>query len=105
MSTVQEAAAIGPLVIHRGVNRDGETFALEPRSLKRLRAAFGSAAHPRPRIFLAHETRADNEHVHASMAPQIIMLLTGLAEERLASLGGVIFRDPVTDRDLPRTQL
>ena len=91
------------IVIHRGVNRDGETFELEPRSLERLRAEFGSAVHARPRIFIAHESRADHEHVHGTIAPQIIHLLTGLDEERLRPLGGVTFRDPVTDRDLLRT--
>jgi hypothetical protein len=104
MSTAQPARAEpAPIVIHRGVDRDGETFALEPRSLQRLRAAFGSAVHARSRIFIAHETRADYEHVHGAIAPQVIVLLTGLDEERLKPLGGVTFRDPVTDRDLPRT--
>jgi hypothetical protein len=103
MSTAQPVAAEPvPVVIHRSVNRDGETYAVEARSLKRVRAAFGSAAHVRPRIFIAHETLADYEHVHGAVAPQIVMLLTGLSEEQLGPLGGVIFRDPVTERDLPR---
>lgn len=105
MSTAQPSAAEpDPIVIHRSVNRDGETYALEPRSLTRLREAFGHAVHVRPRVFIAHETRADYDHVPAAVAPQIVMLLTGLSEKRLEPIGGVIFRDPVTDRDLPRTQ-
>jgi hypothetical protein len=91
-----------PLVVYRSVNRDGETYALEPRSLERLRQAFGDAVHPRPRVFLAHETRADYDHVHGDVAGQIIQLLTGFAEERLRDLGGVKFRDPVTEKDLSR---
>lgn len=105
MSTGQPSAAESdPIVIYRSVNRDGETYALEPHSLERLREAFGHAVHVRPRVFVAHETRADYEHVAAAIAPQIVVLLTGLSEQRLEPMGGVIFRDPVTDRDLPRTQ-
>ena len=96
--------AKSPIVIHRSVNRDGETFALAPLSLSALRSALGAELHVRPRIFLAHETRADYEHVHASIAGHVIQLLTGLTEERLRSLGcgAVTFRDPVTEQDLPR---
>jgi hypothetical protein len=45
-----------PFVIYRGVNRDGETFALDPRAGARLREALGPAAHVRSRLFMAHET-------------------------------------------------
>ena len=103
MSTARSAPKEpGPIIIFRSVNRDGETYSLEPRSLDVLRAAFGEAVHPRSRLFLAHETRADYEHVHGAVAPQVVMLLTGLSEEKLTRVGGVLFRDPVTERDLPR---
>jgi hypothetical protein len=106
MSTAQLAAPAepDPIIIYRSVDRDGETYALEPRSLQRLREAFGPAVHSRARIFLTHETRADYEHVQGNVAPQIVMLLTGLSEDRMKHLCGVMFRDPVTDRDLPRTR-
>ncbi|AGP39208.1 hypothetical protein BE04_02970 [Sorangium cellulosum] len=96
-------ATAEPIVIYRSINRDGATFALEPRSLDRLRATFGSAVRARDRIFIAHETRADYEEVQGSIAPQIVVLLTGLSEDRLRPLGGVVFRDPVSEKDLPRT--
>ncbi len=91
-----------PLVIFRGVDRDGATYALEPRSLERLRKELGSAVHVRPRVFIAHETKADYEHVQGAIAPQIIQLLTGLTEEQLIPLGGVTFREAVTEQELPR---
>jgi hypothetical protein len=71
--------------------------------LERLRSELGSAVHARPRIFIAHEKRADYEHIHGAIAEQIIELLTGVSEERLRSLGGVMFRDPVTEQELPRS--
>ncbi len=91
-----------PLVIYRSVNRDGETFALETRSLQRLQQQLGSLVHARPRVFIAHETKADYEHVQGPIAQLIIQLLTGLAEERLHDLGGVTFQDAATQREVPR---
>jgi hypothetical protein len=104
MSTAEPVEAeVEPIIIYRSVNRDGATFALDPQSLDRLRAAFGSAVRARDRIFITHETRADYEQVQGAIASQIVMLLTGIGEDRLRSLGGVVFRDPVSERDLPRT--
>ncbi len=75
---------------------------MESRSLQRLREALGSAVHAHPRVFIAHETRADYEAVHGGIVQQVIQLLTGVTEERLRPLGGVSFRDPVTERELRR---
>jgi hypothetical protein len=91
-----------PIVVYRSVNGNGETFAVEPRSLRRLRATFGVGLRVHPRVFIAHEALADRNHVQDSIVPQVVALLTGLSEERLKPLGGVIFRDPVTEQDLPR---
>jgi hypothetical protein len=95
-------AGSSPIVIFRSVNRDGETYALDPRSLDRLRDKLGTEAHVRTRIFLAHETSADYQDAHGPIAAQVIQLLTGVTEDRLASIGGVVFRDPITDQTLPR---
>jgi hypothetical protein len=92
-----------PIIIDRSSNRDGATFAVDSRSLKRLRAAFGPALHLRDRIFLTHETPAELNLVPEAIAPHIVRLLTGLTEEQLKPLGGVLFRDPVTEKALPRT--
>jgi hypothetical protein len=98
-----QAAPRQPLVVYRSVNREGETYALEPRSLARIHEVLGAAVHARPRVFIAHETRADYEKVHGAIAQQIIQLLTGVSEERLRdSVGEVIFRDSTTEKDLPR---
>ena len=86
------------------MNRDGETYALDPRSLARLRQVLPAEAHPRARVFITHETVADYEHVHASVAGQVIQLLTGVTEARLHPFGEVIFLDPVTEQELPVTR-
>ena len=92
----------GPIVVYRSVNRDGQTFALAPSSRKRLREHFGEDhLHLHPRVFIAHETADDYDSMYGDLAKQVVQLLTGLSPDRLQSLGGVIFRDPVTEDEVP----
>jgi hypothetical protein len=101
----QTAVTPEPIVIYRSANRDGETFALAPQSRRRLSDALGTPLPANTRVFIGHDTKFDYQHVHGAFAPQVVTLLTGVSEgdERLQALGGVIFRDPVTDEDLSRT--
>ena len=55
-------------------------------------------------MFIAHESSADYEAVHGAIVQQVIQLLTGLTEDRLRPLGGVSFRDPVTEQELRRAE-
>lgn len=89
-----------PIVIYRSVNREGQTFALKPTSRQFLRNRFGSSVHSSPRVFIAHETKANLDELHGSIAEQVIHLLTGVSSERLKDIGGVVFRDPVTESDI-----
>jgi len=90
-----------PIVIYRSVNRDGQTFGLAPRSRNRLRDQFGDRLHLHPRVFIAHETKADYDSMYGDLANQIALFLTGLSLERLKDLGGVSFVDPVTEQAVP----
>lgn len=92
-----------PIVIYRSVTRDGETFALDAASRDRLSQHFGELARFHSRVFIGNETRADYEAIHASIVPQVVQLLTGLALDRLQELGGVVFRDPVTEREIQQS--
>ena len=94
---------MGPIVIYRSLNREGATFALKPSSRELLKERLGDAVHIRPRVFIAHETRADYDAVHTDLAPQIVQLLTGLSVQHLEELGGVAFRDPETETDIPQS--
>ena len=93
-------SASQPIVIYRSVNREGQTFALKPASRQFLRQQFGESVHSSPRVFIAHETKADFDEWHDNFAEQVIQLLTGVSSERLKGLGGVVFRDPVTESDI-----
>lgn len=92
-----------PIVIYRSVNRDGATFALKPTTREYLQDRLGDAAHFRSRIFIAHETRADYDAVHVSVAPQVVQLLTGMSADRLKQFGELVFRDPVTEAEIPQS--
>lgn len=87
-----------PLVVYRSVDGSGATYALGWRDRERLKERFGRAVHLPPRVFIAHETEADEESIREPLRRQIAQLLTGLSEERLAELGPIQFRDPVTER-------
>jgi hypothetical protein len=100
MQTAAAQEPLEPIIIYRSVNRNGQTFALDPLSRKRLRGRFGDSVHLYPRVFIAHEALDNHEQLHADLATQVVQLLTGMSESKLADFGGVSFRDPVTDQEL-----
>lgn len=101
MSTAQALdLAPEPIVIHRSVNRDGQTFALAPLSRDQIREQFGDQVHLHPRVFIAHETKADYESVREDLVTLIVQLLTGVQPDRQHELGEVSIQDPVTDREV-----
>ena len=89
-----------PLVVYQSADREGSTFSLSPESRRTLKQRFGESVHPRRRIFIAHSTNEDFNRLHDSLWRQIVLLLTGLQEDRLAEVGRVEFRDPVTEQPL-----
>lgn len=91
---------LDPVVIHRSANRDGQTFALDPLSRRRVREHFGEQVHLHPRVFIAHETAADYDSMRVDLVAQVVQLLTGLSPSRLDELGGVSFRDSTTDGEV-----
>ncbi|MFO7565122.1 MAG: hypothetical protein R6X02_20920 [Enhygromyxa sp.] len=103
MDTAAALEPSAPIIIYRSVNRDGQTFALEPLSLDRLRQSFGDAVRVHPRVFIAHETAAGYDQLDVDLINQIVQLLTGVSEAKLASLGGVSVRDAITDEEIERS--
>jgi len=85
-----------PIVIHVSSDRTGVTFSLALTERRALERRLG--IRPSPRIFVAHETRSAFDEIHGSMLRQIVLILTGISEERLKELGTVEFREPVTER-------
>lgn len=86
-----------PLVIHASSQRDGTTYALDLSARRMIQERFGAMSKPSARLFVSHETRDTFEEVAGPMRKQIIVLLTGLAEERLQNLGRVEFRESPTE--------
>jgi hypothetical protein len=90
------------LVIHVGQQRDGFVYRLAPESRDRLHARFPARPPRADSVFVGLETRASFEQVHGPMAEPVAALLTGLTAEQMASVGEVVFADPVTDDVLHR---
>lgn len=88
-----------PIIVYRDTDRDGATYTLSTESARRIREAF-PGVHIPPRIFIAHETRADYGTIQEPMRGHIVLLLTGLSEEQLSRLGPVRYQDPVSEEDL-----
>lgn len=103
MDTAAALEPSDPIIIYRTLNRDGQTFAIEPLSLERLRRSLGDEVHVRPVVFVAHESSSDYDQLDGDVVAQVIRLLTGVAEATLAPLGGVSLRDPITDDELDRS--
>jgi hypothetical protein len=101
MQTAAAQEPLEPIIIYRFVNDAGQTFGLDPLSLDRLRRRFGDTVHLHPRVFIAHDV-AESQALHGDLATQVVQLLTGTSEPRLAELGGVSFRDPATDHEIIR---
>jgi len=78
------------VIIYWSTNRTGSTFALRPDGQRRVRAAFAEAHLP-PRVFVAHESDADRGTIHSSLRRLVPMMLTGLPEEKLRTLGEIQF--------------
>lgn len=89
-----------PIVIYQSATREGSTFALSTPSRRVLEQHFGAQLRVSPRVFIAHSTRDDYERLHGTIGKQIVLLLTGLSEDRLAEMGPLEFRDPVTEHCL-----
>ena len=85
-------------------DRDGVTYGLDLATRRRLKQRFGSDVCAAPRIFIAYETVPDFAEILGPRRKQLILLLTGLSEERLKELGSVVFVDPVTEQALARVE-
>jgi hypothetical protein len=100
MDTAAALEPSEPFIIYRSVNRDGQTFALEPLSRERLRRVFAGAVRLHPRVFIAHETVGSYEQLDVDLLGQVVQLLAGVSKSRLDEVGGVSVRDPVTNEEI-----
>lgn len=98
MSTVAAHEA-PPIIIHRSVNRDGQTFGLDAEAVGQVQQCFPDQVRVHPRVFIAHGTAADMDAVDINLFRQVVMLLTGVSLERLEQrLGTVHMWDSATEQ-------
>jgi len=86
-------------VVYRSVNRDGQTFGLDARSVERVREGFSDRVRVHPRVFIAHDRKAAVEAVDSELFRQVVQLLTGVSLERLEqSFGQISLLDSATEQ-------
>jgi len=83
------------VVVNVGVQTDGVTYRLHPKSAQRLRAAFPGVTAALS-VFVGHATHADFRSVHGPVWPQVLMILVGVSVDRLAALGRLVFWNTTT---------
>lgn len=89
------------VVIQVGRQLDGYTFRLDPRS-RVTHAENLPVPLPATSVFVSvdSETREGLERVYGPMWQQVAILLTGLSEAQLGSLGGSVFIDAANGQAL-----
>lgn len=87
------------IIIDVGQQLDGYTFRLHPKSEAELQKRFPGRRLPAS-IFTLYEAHSEFETMHGSVLPHVAMVLTGLSEDQLEELGGVVFVDPVSGEEL-----
>lgn len=75
---------MAPIVIEVGRQRTGATFMLSLQT----RAVLSSSASCPKSVFVSFDSQDAFENLHSPMWDQIVMLLTGLGQERIRELGG-----------------
>lgn len=91
-----EPDASQDLVVALGLQNDGATYRLHPTSTARIREVFPEVR-VAPSVYVGYATRADFEALHGPIWPQIVILLTGLDEEKLkAKFHRLVLWDPVS---------
>jgi hypothetical protein len=80
-----------PIIIFHSVNREGQTFALDPSSKSQIREVCGEEIYLPPRVFIAFDLKQKEKALPEDIFPLIGFLLTGLSNEEIERLGGISF--------------
>lgn len=84
--------SMNPLVITREREGDADVFRLDTQSASRLRDVHGEQWIAAP-VRVADDIRGSIEETYGNMLPHIIEMVTGLREEIIRGIGGVILID------------
>jgi hypothetical protein len=90
-----------PLVIRVGQQGDGAVYGLDYHSEQRIRARYPEA-HVAKHLFVGYEGKQDIKRLHGPFWREIAKILTGLTDEQIEQLGGLLVFDPERKRSLWR---
>lgn len=85
------------IVVAVGKQMTGITFQLHPRTKAWLESRLPDWSPAAKSVFVSFDTQRDFERMHGPMWTQIVMLLTGLNEDKLRDLGGFTFISPADE--------
>jgi hypothetical protein len=88
------------IVVAVGDQGNGATFQLTPQTRRMLESRIPGWSRGPSAVFLAAEREWDFNLMSDSMWTQVVMLLTGLNEERIRGLGGFTFVSPEDDDEV-----
>ena len=88
---------LGPIEILVSCRSDGCNYSLSPTSRNLILKSFPEA-NLAPNLFIATITQFDLEKAHGPILDQVAMILTGLSEPQIESLGGYRVVDPAGKR-------
>ena len=101
LSPLQPVVPRPKIRIDVGTQAEGSTYALGPTAVAAIEQAF-KGVRPARSIYVGYGTRHAFEEAHGPMWDQIIILLTGLALERLTNQFDVIIYDPASEQVLKK---
>jgi len=85
------------IIVDVGKQMDGATFRLNPKTHAFLSSRFENLRPPSS-VFVSNETAADFKRYYGPLGKELVVLLTGLSEDKIEELGGFKFVDPVGGR-------
>jgi hypothetical protein len=99
MKDPMRPTADDPLVISVGIQHDGAAYELHPRSQRRIEEKFPGLK-LLPVVFLGHRRASEFDTLQPPRWKQMALLLTGLTEEQIAEMGGVVLYSPEREQVL-----
>jgi len=84
------------IIVAVGLQSEGATYRMHPTSAARVRKEFPDV-HVAPTVYVGYTTKSDFEALHGPMWPQIVILLTGVDENKLLKkFQRLLLWDPAT---------
>lgn len=86
-----------PIIVDTGMQATGATFRLNYKTREMLASRIPDWSRPCDYVFIGYDFPGKVDRIRGSMWAQVVMLLTGLDEEQIRTLGGFRIVIPVDE--------